>query len=84
MFNEEERKEICKKLECEISEWIYASPNDTLSRLRKFYDSIISIHLGGEGIMGKHRSLMNNGASHQEVKASWRNYKENYPGRKEE
>jgi len=79
MFNEEERKEICKKLQSEISEWIIATPNDTLSRLRKFYNSIISIHLGGEGVMERHRSLMNNGASHQEVKASWKNYKLNYP-----
>lgn len=80
---EEEKKEIYKKLESEITEWIYASPNDTLSRLRKFYNSIISIHLGGEGIMGRHRSLINNNASIQEVKTSWKNYKVNYPGKKD-
>lgn len=80
MLNEKER---CKKLDLEISAWINASPNDTLSRLRKFYNSIISIHLGGEGIMERHRSLMNSGALYQEVKTNWRNYKLNYPGKDE-
>lgn len=78
MIDEKERKERCKKLELEINEWIYAGSNDTLSRLRKFYNSIISIHLGGEGVMGRHRSLMNNNATHKEVKDNWRNYKKNY------
>lgn len=82
-MDEKERKERNKKLESEISEWIYAEPNDTLSRLRKFYNSIISIHLGGEGIMNRHRSLMNNGAPHKEIKDNWKNYKINYPGGEE-
>lgn len=83
MLTEKEKKERFKKLDLEIGEWINAIPNDTLSRLRRFYDSIISIHLGGDGIMGRHRSLMNKGASYQEVKANWRNYKLNYPGKDE-
>ena len=80
--NEEDkdrRKERCKKLEYEISVWIDSGPNKTLSRLRKFYDSIMSINVGGEGIMGKHRLLRDSGASLQELKKSWRNYKYNYP-----
>lgn len=86
MISEEERKERCKKLTSEISAWISSGPNDTLSRLRKFYNSIISIHLGGEGIMERHYSLMER-FSHDEVEgkevnASFRNYKVNYPGRK--
>lgn len=83
MITEKERKKRCKKLEFEISEWLYTEPNDTLTRLRKFYNSIISIHLGGEGIMNKHRSLMNNNASHKEVKDNWKNYKINYPGKED-
>ena len=75
------RKERCKKLGNEISAWIHSEPNDTLSRLRRFYNSIISIHLGGEGIMEKHRSLMNNDAPHKEVKDNWRKYKLNYPNK---
>jgi len=88
MRTEKERKEIGKRLELEISEWIQSGPNDTLSRLRKFYNSIISIHLGGDGIMERHRALMNrlsedwdNETIPQEIKASWRDYKVNYPGK---
>ena len=86
MRTENERKEIGKKLELEISEWIQSGPNDKLSRLKRFYDSIISIYLGGEGIMERHRSLMNKLSNNldsktiqQEIKENWQKYKLNYP-----
>lgn len=79
MITEEERKERDKRLNKEITAWLYAEPNDTLSRLSKFYDSIISIHLGGEGIMEKHQSLINKDAPLEKVRYNWKHYKLNYP-----
>ena len=54
------RKEEDKKLEkyeLEIQAWLEFSPK-TLSQLKKFYDSMISIYLGGKGmqtVMSKYK-----------------------------
>ncbi len=82
-INKKNKNERCEKLTFEVSAWIDAGPNETLSRLRKFYNSIISIQLGGEGVMGGHHSLMNKRASYQEIKEFWRHYKLNYPTKQE-
>lgn len=81
MITEEEKKRRCEKLDEEIIAWIYSGSCNTLSRLKKFYNSIISIHLGGEGIMERHNLILNNDASIQKVKDNWRNYKLNYPNK---
>ena len=75
-----DQKEELKKLNYEIQVWL-ESPPKTLSRLRKFYDSIVSIHLGGEGLMGSFKNLREKGASYKELKALVRNYKYNYPNK---
>ena len=72
-----------EKLAYEIQLWL-ESPPKTLSRLRKFYDSIVSIHLGGEGIMGQHRNGRDKGLSYKELKTLYKNYKVNYPEKEED
>jgi len=73
-----DEKEVIKKLGYEIQCWLESEP-ETLSRLKKFYNSIISIWLGGEGIMGIHHKEVLKGMTHKELKVIWRNYKVNYP-----
>ncbi len=70
--------EELKKLNFEIQSWL-GSPPESLSRYKKFYESIISIHLGGEGIMGQHYKEKNKGTSYKELKSIYENYKINYP-----
>jgi len=70
-----------EKMSFEIQSWL-ESPPKTLSRLRKFYESIISIHLGGEGIMCQHHNEVLKGTSIKELKKLYQDYKINYPKHK--
>ena len=78
----EKELKILKKLDFEIQSWLEAPPK-TLSRLRKFYDSIVSIQLGGEGLMGQNYNERLKDTSFKEIKKLYQNYKINYPGREE-
>lgn len=74
------REKELKKLSYEIQLWL-ESPPKTLSRLRKFFDSIVSIHLGGEGLMGLFHKEREKGTPNKDLKALVRNYKVNYPNK---
>ena len=63
-----------EKLNMEIQSWLEFEPN-TLFRLRKFYESIISIHLGGEGL----QTLMSKAETPQDAKLIYAMYEINYP-----
>lgn len=67
-----------KKFDFEIQVWLGCPPR-TLSRLRKFYDSMVSIHLGGEGLMGQYHNKRLKGVSTEELNVDYKNYKINYP-----
>lgn len=71
---------IKEKFDFEIQAWLEVPPT-TLSRLKKFYDSIISIHLGGEGIMGQNYKEREKGTPYKEIKKLYQNYKVNYPNK---
>ena len=65
-----------KKYNTEIQIWINSQP-ETLYRLKKFYDSIVSIHLGGEGLMEK----LSKTEGYKEKKKVYKDYKINYPNK---
>ena len=58
----------------EMQCWIEAKP-ETLSRLKKFYESMVSIHLGGKGLM----RMFNEGNTFEERRKIFRDYTINYP-----
>ncbi len=74
--------EKISKYDSEIQSWLGAPPK-ILSRYRKFYDSIVSIHLGGEGLMTLfHKGIME-GTDTKKLKSLYRNYTINHPEREE-
>ena len=80
-YEEERDRLIMKKLACEIRSWL-EHPPETLSWFKKFYDSIISIWLGGEGLKGSFHKKLENGVSDKQLKEFVRIYKTNYPNKK--
>ena len=58
----------------EIQSWL-GSPPKTLKRYKLFYESIVSIHLGGEGI----QTLISNAKTPEDAKLTFAMYKINYP-----
>lgn len=78
----EKQLKVLKKLNFEIQSWLEVPPK-TLSRLRKFYDSIVSIQLGGEGLMGQNYNERLRGTPYKEIKKLYQNYKINYPGKED-
>ena len=73
-----ERLERFEKLITEIQAWIEYEP-ETLKRYKLFYESIVSISLGGEGL----QTLINNTKTPQDAKLTLAMYKLNYPNKKE-
>lgn len=75
-----EKKFVSKleKYDCEIQCWLYGGVK-TPSRFKKFYESMISIHLGGVGLMEQHYNEVLKGASFKELKTKYQNYKINHP-----
>lgn len=62
------------KYNTEIQSWLITPPK-TLSRLKKFYESIVSIHLGGEGL----HTLVHKAKTPEDAKLIYIMYKINYP-----
>jgi len=67
-----------EKYNIEIQSWL-GNPPKSLSRLRKFYESIVSIHLGGEGL----QSLINKSKTIEDGKLTFAMYEINYPGKED-
>lgn len=65
-----------EKYDFEIQAWL-CHPPETLSRLKKFYKSIISIHLGGKGLQTLFSKYRNEDSSVNT--RIYANYEINYP-----
>ena len=63
-----------EKYNKEIQMWL-ENPPETLSRLKRFYESIVSIHLGGEGL----QTLIFKTETIQDAKLTVAMYEINYP-----
>lgn len=65
-----------EKYDYEIQRWL-ESPPKTMSRLKKFYESMVSIHLGGKGLHDKIKEAKNP----VEARSIYKNYEINYPNK---